>query len=568
MNTPARPTTWRWLSVLLVFLAVVLPRLFELDRFANPDESEWIFQSGNFYYALGQRDLAETFRREHPGVLPMLAGTAAYVVHFPEYRGLGQGYLATAEMQTFIQSYGVSPLELLATARFFLVLAHGIMLTSAYAYARKLFGQPAALVGILLVAFDPFHLGLTRVLHLDGLLANLILLATLAWLSYLYQGRRKADLSVAALGTGLALLTRSPGIFLLPLIGILALLAFWRTRPADRKQWLPIIWKQAVLPGIIFALLAFAIMTIIWPSMWVQPLATLKNVFGGALHYAQIGHLGDNYFYGQIISSEQMGRVFSFYPLTFLWRSTPLTVFGLLALAISAWRAAVPLDDEKKRQMTFDLILAAVLFVAFMNLGSKKIDRYALPAHSLLMLAAGIGWVGLFNLLAAKRPALTRWAQVGALLVVLAQLASALPHFPYYLTYYNPLLGGPRRAPQAMIIGWGEGLDLAANYLNAKPNAAQLNVLSSYSYGGLSFFFEGTTTSLFPIEDQQLSPRKQAILNSLDYVVVYVNGWQRMPPGNPYDGATPEHIITLHGIEYVRIYPSHAIPILQDRQTP
>jgi hypothetical protein len=49
-------------------------------------------------------------------------------------------------------------------------------------------------------------------------------------------------------------------------------------------------------------------------------------------------------------------------------------------------------------------------------------------------------------------------------------MISALWTFPYYLSYYNPLMGGPRKAPQVMQIGWGEGLDQAGRYLDRNPS--------------------------------------------------------------------------------------------------
>jgi len=55
--------------------------------------------------------------------------------------------------------------------------------------------------------------------------------------------------------------------------------------------------------------------------------------------------------------------------------------------------------------------------------------------------------------------------------ILFIQALSALQTFPYFFSYYNPLAGGSSRAPQVMMIGWGEGMDQAARYLNQKPDA-------------------------------------------------------------------------------------------------
>jgi len=56
--------------------------------------------------------------------------------------------------------------------------------------------------------------------------------------------------------------------------------------------------------------------------------------------------------------------------------------------------------------------------------------------------------------------------------------------------------------------------------------------------------------------DENINPRKQAILDQVDYALVYVNSWQRTPPEMDFFlNAQPEKVITLNGLEYVRIYP-------------
>ena len=57
------------------------------------------------------------------------------------------------------------------------------------------------------------------------------------------------------------------------------------------------------------------------------------------------------------------------------------------------------------------------------------------------------------------------------LAAVLSAFAFALiwPARPYYLPYYNPLVGGTKVAPRVLLYGWGEALDRAAAYLNTSP---------------------------------------------------------------------------------------------------
>ncbi|MFN8458472.1 MAG: hypothetical protein U0401_28100 [Anaerolineae bacterium] len=64
--------------------------------------------------------------------------------------------------------------------------------------------------------------------------------------------------------------------------------------------------------------------------------------------------------------------------------------------------------------------------------------------------------------------------------MMVLQLVFAILAAPYYLTYYNPFLGGVQEAAQQVPVGWGEGLEQAAHFLNSLPNAKKLNVSSWY----------------------------------------------------------------------------------------
>src|SRR3972149_248484 len=71
------------LALALVVVATWLPRGLALDRFVTTDEVLWLTRSGNFYYALTQRDYKNTYQREHPGVTVMWAGMLGFLRAIP-----------------------------------------------------------------------------------------------------------------------------------------------------------------------------------------------------------------------------------------------------------------------------------------------------------------------------------------------------------------------------------------------------------------------------------------------------------------------------------------------------
>ncbi|MCB0090200.1 MAG: hypothetical protein KDE54_19985, partial [Caldilineaceae bacterium] len=199
-----------WLLTGLMALLIWLPRGLALDHFVTADEHAWLARSGNFYRALVLGDYAATFQRYHPGVTVTWAGLFGYLWRYPAYAAEAPrefGWL-TEEIEPFLRSKGIEPIEMLAAGRTFIVLFITLALTASFGLAVRLLGWQAASLGMLLVALDPFHVGLSRLMHLDGLLSSFALLSVLAFLSF-STTHKIAMLLLSSLGAGLAWLTRS-----------------------------------------------------------------------------------------------------------------------------------------------------------------------------------------------------------------------------------------------------------------------------------------------------------------------------------------------------------------------
>jgi hypothetical protein len=127
-------------------------------------------------------------------------------------------------------------------------------------------------------------------------------------------------------------------------------------------------------------------------------------------------------------------------------------------------------------------------------------------------------------------------------------LGFSLPYAPYYFSYYDPLLLGWRWAPQAMLVGWGEGLGDAARYLNRQPGAAQATVAAWYDWTFAPFFVGQT----LPLSSENAM--------RADYTVFYINQVQRNIPDpnliTYFQRRKPDHVVQLNGVDYAWIYPA------------
>ncbi len=571
---------WRQIVLVLVLTLIIwLPRGFELDRYVTTDEVAWLVRSANFYYALGQKDYAATYIKEHPGVVTMWAGTAAYVLDFPEYRGFGQGYFEADKywmFEDFITSYGIDPHDLLVTTRLIIVTINTLLIAAAFVFARLLFGAFPALIGFLLIAFDPFHVSVTRLAHLDGPVSSFLFLSLLAFLAYLYCGRRLFYLLISAIAGGLAVLAKLPGLIIAPAVVLIALISYFNERKEELREDVKRAGTLAGLlikPLLLWVTVFIISIVIFFPAMWVNPINNLKQLLLSPLTAGRVVQVIEDDLTsesGEIMEADEIRFTFlskSFryylrYPRRYLWNTTPVVLFGLVA-ALAAYVYKFSLFKAKKvRRAVIGLLLFLVVYTLFLTFASKTSDKYYIPVYPVLDLIAGLGcyacadWIGKFKPFAGKK----MFPYLALSAIILVQIVGTIRTYPYYSTYFNPLLGGSRRAGEILSIGSGEGLDLAAEYLNNKPDAENLKAISWYGNGPFSYYFIGDTRTLWSYIWDEI---KISELKEMDYLIVYSTQWSRGIPVGLFThlaGVEPEHSVWINNIEYARIYDVNTLP--------
>jgi hypothetical protein len=281
--------------------------------------------------------------------------------------------------------------------------------------------------------------------------------------------------------------------------------------------------------------------------LWEDPQVTLLSIFNDAFRASGSSHPKGSFYLGQPVPDPGPG----FYPLVAIFRTTPVVQIGVV-LAIVSLLGARHRKDSSRGQAIIILLLYVLLFGAIITAGGKKQDRYILPAFPAVGALAGLGWTWLVEEVQLRSKRL----QAGVGLIILAQMVFVLPNHPYYFTYYNPLLGGGKAATRAMAVGWGEGLDQAARWLNSQPDVQELDVVSWYSTT-FEPFFKGN--AIYKLEEEKISRSPKPGL-AADYVVFYVNQVQRELPSRGalqfFRATPPAHKVSLRGIDYAWIYPS------------
>jgi hypothetical protein len=134
--------------------------------------------------------------------------------------------------------------------------------------------------------------------------------------------------------------------------------------------------------------------------------------------------------------------------------------------------------------------------------------------------------------------------------VLLVHAAPALSVHPYELAHFNLVAGGPSVAKRAIVVGWGEGLDEAAEDLSGLPDAAGSTIASTRVIQ-FEDFFAGRTVR---IEDSTLV-RSDGVRP--DYVLFYISNVQtgQVPDvWARYKDQVPFYLLDINGIPYIRVY--------------
>ncbi len=570
---------------IVIFLLALLPRMIGLGKFLTPDETLWIDNSKYFLSGILNRDfvcppdlemlgprrgLECTLRRGHPGVVTMWTGSVGLVLF----------YLISDKKESlleFVNSVSSDPVDksVIPWVRLPTAVLAAAMVAMTFLMLRKILakegsrGFQVAVISALFMALSPFEIALSRVLHIDALTMIFITFSVLTAYHYWENGASRRWLLVSGICSGLSLASRTSAAILLPFTAMLGIWHLVKRRLGGEPIQSGMVLRLTV-DGLAWLSVASLCIILAWPALWVIPGDVFSTVLIENFKYATTGHESGNLFLGTV--SHDPGPLF--YPVSWLLHTTPLVVLGLI-LGIAGWFLGDSIGnrgDHRRGKPTrwVERIVHAepsshlciwsgiflVVFGGMMMISKKKQDRYILAAYPFLSIMAAAGWVWfaewltrLWNGKGEGNSSRKRiFPMVVAAVVGLNGYLVGI-HFPYYFTYYNPLFGGLKTAPYLITVGWGEGLDLAAQYLNQKSDAKELTVYSWYASTMASFFI-GETRNM---------PKTKAEALAGDYVVFYIAQKQRYLPDEDFvrfieRNLEVETVIKFQDVPYVWIY--------------
>jgi 4-amino-4-deoxy-L-arabinose transferase-like glycosyltransferase len=509
------------LLAVLVFVAALIPRMAGRDTYVTLDEDNWLKRTAGFTYALWSGELRRTYQNGHPGVTTMWVGM------------LGLGQDQALQFSTRIRGQGLIGKvpgfeEAIVDARGAMAVATALLTAVTALLAGRLWGVGVGATTGLLLAVDPFSVALGQILHVDGLLTGFMAISALCLIWYWWERGSRWLLVAAGVSAGLAMLSKTPGVFMLPFgaaVGGLALLG-------GRAKF-----RRAVTGSLAFGVLTVVSYFAFWPALWLAPVEMIGRVVEFLRETGGQPHEGGSFFWLHRVADP--GPLF--YPVALAYRLGLGMCLGLL-LFVVVFRSL-------NRKALVGLVLLFILgFGLMMTLGPKKFDRYVMPIVPMLAVLAALGvwkagaWLGGRAGLAGVVGSV-----VAAGIAILLQAQNLVGSYPYYLAYYNPLLGGATGAAERVMVGYGEGLDQVADWLNARPNATSLWV-GAHSFDILQPQIDGQGESL-----------RDRVPSQADYIVLYrfqLQVGQSPRVIDQYLGRRdPLLVVQINGLDYAYVYP-------------
>lgn len=348
--------------------------------------------------------------------------------------------------------FGSPDPELMVLAsRYSTILVGIVMLIVAAWLANQLYGKPAGLFTLSLLAFDPNLIAHFSLISTDALLTatTVIFLATL---HTMILAPTPGHATTAGITLGLALLSKFTALVLLPATLLLLLLY-----PKALRNRPPALWLgRSVLAALTAA-------TALWVGYGFQlasnpPYFILPGFADGlrqAREYASLGMVA--YLNGEI------GLFWRSYFLVALALKTPIPLLMLWALALTA---ALPNTSEPSgRSRWAPTLLAAVFYAAALSSNLNIGLRHLLPVYPLMAIACG----SLIPFILKRLPLRRRLLKSIPGLLCAWLAIETLSISPFYLAYFNQFAGGPIGGARYLSdsnIDWGQDLKRLKHEMN------------------------------------------------------------------------------------------------------
>jgi len=456
------------------------------------------------YSYIVQKDMR--LNPEHPPLLKDLAGLAVLIgskitgtkINFP---GQDASWQKNINAQwdfgaKFLYQSGNDPDKIVLWARLPMLLIMLLLGFYVFKWCREIYGDKAGLIALFFYSFSPTFLAHSRLVTTDVGAAAAFFIALYYFVRWLKK-QNLTNLIFAGVALGLAFLTKFSLILIIPLFGFLTLV--W----VLVKNWpkgKPALLKSALKSFVWLALIGVIAMALVWPvylyHTWNYPpdkqradAEFILDSYGNRLLAEPVVRAADQpllrpygqFFLGVLMVIQRavggnttyfLGEVSnlgwpSYFPIVFLLK-VPLALLALMLISLACFIHQINRPFFKKSfrwlKENFSQFALASLFILYwattlrsnLNIGV----RHILPTFPVLYILVSGQIAKLLNKKdSILKPLVTLvliWYGLGTIMV-----------YPFFLTYFNELAGGPENGYKYVTdsnLDWGQDLKRLVQY--------------------------------------------------------------------------------------------------------
>ena len=429
----------KWLIIVLIFLFSISLRLWNLNEIGRTwDELEYVEPGYKMLELMKNKDFNNSFfytTYNHPPLIKYLYGITA---HFDVEKRLPNGGV--------ILKYDLTYSRILSAILFSL----GVVMVVIIGW--KISSRMVGILSGIILAMLPFSLGLSQLVTTESLKIFIYPLTVYTYIRLIEKFSWKKIL-VAGIITGLALQSKQSDFLVIP---VLTIMFFFQYKKLKAKEKINFV-KTRIKAILLISLIGILVFILIWP----QVLFHFKEVY--AIHQElwnvqfspkiwQITLSPPEIFFGRLMLTP------IFYYIVYFFITIPLLVLCLFFIGVR--------EILKKRNIYLFSILLWFFLPFILSVYSWRQHglRYIIEIYPAIAIISAIG----FNELVIKLKIKEKLKLLYFFPIAIYLFISLLSIKPYYLDYFNELVGGVNTVYKYRLfqIGWwGQGIREAGLYV-------------------------------------------------------------------------------------------------------
>lgn len=430
------------ISILLtIFVFCLILRLLTLNQIGRTwDEQEYVEQGYKMVELMKKGDFYNSYfytTYDHPPLVKYLYGISA---HFDIEK-----YLSNGEA---VLKYDLTYSRILSAIMFSL----GVVMVMLIGW--NFISLSVGIIAGIILSLLPFSLGLSQLVTTESFKIFIYPLAFYLFIKLLQNYSFKKVIIVGII-MGIALQIKQSNIILIPLFGLISYMYYRQLNQGVKKK---AFFKKNFLSLIYIGIISILVFFLFWPQILLH-FSEIYATHSGLWHVQFSPKIWlitisvPEIFFGRLMLTP------NFYYLVYFFISIPIVILGLFLIGIKK-------IFTKKDWILHSFILWFFIPIIIMSFYSWRQHglRYVIEVYPAICLIAAVGFDSIISRFTKKES----WKLFLFFPVIIYLSVILLPIKPYYLDYFNELVGGTDTVYKYKLFQqgwWGQGIGEAGYYI-------------------------------------------------------------------------------------------------------